>query len=66
MSYVDEVYEKVTAQNPNEPEFHQAVKEVLDSLKFSIARMVSWRDLLSQRELFRLECHGLMTMAMCR
>lgn len=33
MSYVDEVYEAVVAKNPNEPEFHQAVKEVLDSLR---------------------------------
>ncbi len=33
MSYVDEVYEKVVAKNPAEPEFHQAVKEVLDSLR---------------------------------
>ena len=32
MSYVDEIYERVVAQNPGEPEFHQAVKEVLDSL----------------------------------
>ena len=36
MSYVDEVYERVVAQNPGEPEFHQAVKEVLDSLKLVI------------------------------
>lgn len=36
MSYVDEVYERVVTQNPNETEFHQAVKEVLDSLKFVI------------------------------
>ena len=36
MSYVDEVYEKVVAKNPGEPEFHQAVKEVLDSLKLVI------------------------------
>ena len=36
MSYVDEVYEKVVAQNPNEPEYLQAVKEVLDSLKLVI------------------------------
>ena len=36
MSYVDEVYENVVAKNPNEPEFHQAVKEVLDSLKVVI------------------------------
>ena len=33
MSYVDEVIEQVVSQNPNEPEFHQAVKEVLDSLR---------------------------------
>ena len=33
MSYVDEVYEQVVAKNPSEPEFHQAVKEVLESLK---------------------------------
>jgi len=36
MSYVDEIYEKVVAQNPGETEFHQAVKEVLDSLKLVI------------------------------
>lgn len=36
MSYVDEIYERVVAQNPNEAEFHQAVKEVLDSLKLVI------------------------------
>jgi len=36
MSYVEEIYEKVVAQNPGEAEFHQAVKEVLDSLKLVI------------------------------
>ena len=36
MSYTEEVYERVVAQNPGEPEFHQAVKEVLDSLKVGI------------------------------
>ena len=36
MSYVDEIYERVVAQNPGEPEFHQAVKEVLDSLRLVI------------------------------
>ena len=36
MSYTEEVYERVVAQNPNEPECHQAVKEVLDSLKVVI------------------------------
>ena len=33
MSYVDEVLERVIAKNPAEPEFHQAAKEVLDSLR---------------------------------
>ena len=27
-----EVFEKLKRRNPNEPEFHQAVKEILDSL----------------------------------
>ena len=36
MSYVEEIYEKVVEQNPGEAEFHQAVKEVLDSLKLVI------------------------------
>ncbi len=35
-SYVDEVYERVVAQNPSQPEFHQAVKEVLESLRVVI------------------------------
>ncbi|MBR2854269.1 MAG: NADP-specific glutamate dehydrogenase [Clostridia bacterium] len=33
MSYVDEVIERIVKENPNEPEFHQAVKEVLNSLR---------------------------------
>ena len=36
MSYTEEIYDRVVAQNPGEPEFHQAVKEVLDSLKLVI------------------------------
>lgn len=36
MSYVDEIYDKVVHENPGESEFHQAVKEVLDSLKLVI------------------------------
>ena len=36
MSYVDEVIAKVIEQNPSEPEFHQAVKEVLESLRVVI------------------------------
>lgn len=33
MSYVDEAIERVIRENPGEPEFHQAVKEVLESLR---------------------------------
>ena len=33
MSYVDEVIEQVVKQNPAEPEFHQAVKEVGKGLR---------------------------------
>ncbi len=33
MSYVDEIIAQVIEQNPSEPEFHQAVREVLDSLR---------------------------------
>ncbi len=33
MSYVDEVIQRVVEKNPAEPEFHQAVKEVLESLR---------------------------------
>ena len=36
MSYVDEVLEQVIAKNPAQPEFHQAVKEVLESLRVVI------------------------------
>ncbi|MCQ4988850.1 NADP-specific glutamate dehydrogenase [[Clostridium] symbiosum] len=36
MSYVDEVYSKTVEDNPGEYEFHQAVKEILDSLKLVI------------------------------
>ena len=33
MSYVDEVLEQLIEKNPAEPEFHQAAKEVLESLR---------------------------------
>ena len=33
MSYVDEVINRVVEKNPAQPEFHQAVKEVLESLR---------------------------------
>lgn len=36
--YVDEIYETVRARNPHESEFHQAVKEILESLIPVIAK----------------------------
>jgi len=36
MSYVEEIYARVVEKNPSEPEFHQAVKEVLNSLEVVI------------------------------
>ena len=33
MSYIKGIFETVLRRNPNEPEFHQAVKEVLESLE---------------------------------
>ena len=51
MSYVDEVIERVIRENPNEPEFHQAVKEVLLSLRPVIEanEAVYRRDALLER-----------------
>ena len=33
MSYVDEIIAEVIEKNPAEPEFHQAVREVLESIR---------------------------------
>ena len=51
MSYVNEVIEQVIRENPNEPEFHQAVKEVLLSLEPVVAEHeeVFRRDALLER-----------------
>ena len=38
MSYVDEIYDYVVEKNPAQPEFHQAVKEVLESLRTVIEK----------------------------
>ena len=38
MSYVDEVFARVVEQNPAQPEFHQAVEEVLNSLRIVIEK----------------------------
>ena len=51
MSYVDEIFERVVQQNPAQPEFHQAVQEVLESLRVVIERNeeVYRRDALLER-----------------
>lgn len=36
MSYIDDVIETIIKQNPSEPEFHQAIREVLESLRVVI------------------------------
>ena len=38
MSYVDEIMQRVVQQNPGQSEFHQAVEEVLESLRVVIER----------------------------
>ena len=38
MKYIDEVLQRVIEQNPAQPEFHQAVKEVLESLRPAIEK----------------------------
>lgn len=38
MSYVDEILEKVVVKNPSEIEFHQSVKEVLESLRIVVEK----------------------------
>ena len=38
MAYVDEIMESVLKRNPGEPEFHQAVREILDSIAPVIAK----------------------------
>ena len=52
MAYVDEIMESVLKRNPGEPEFHQAVREILDSIAPVIAKheaelLANWR-LLNQ------------------
>ena len=36
MSYIDEVKERIMQKNPNEPLYHQAIGEILDSLRLAI------------------------------
>jgi glutamate dehydrogenase (NADP+) len=42
--YVDEVMTRVRAKNPAEPEFHQAVQEVFDSLSLVLQRHPKFQD----------------------
>ena len=42
MTYAERVYESVKAKNPNEPEFLQAVKEVLESLAPVFEKKPEW------------------------
>jgi glutamate dehydrogenase (NADP+) len=44
MSYISEVIEQVVKRNPGEIEFHQAVKEVLESLEPVIARHPKYQE----------------------
>jgi glutamate dehydrogenase (NADP+) len=44
MSYVSDVMELVVAKNPSEKEFHQAVKEVLDSLEPVVKRHAKYQE----------------------
>jgi len=44
MSYVSDVMELVVAKNPSEKEFHQAVKEVLDSLEPVVKRHGKYQE----------------------
>ena len=46
MSYVDEILERVAKENPGQPEFLQAVTEVLESLR----PVISWNEDLYRRD----------------
>lgn len=42
MQFLNHIMEQVTKRNPNEPEFHQAVKEVLESLEAVAEKHPEW------------------------
>ncbi|KGE20217.1 NADP-specific glutamate dehydrogenase [Paenibacillus wynnii] len=44
LRYIDKVYEELVARNPQEPEFHQAVKEILASLLPILAAEPKYQD----------------------
>src|SRR5436853_7516187 len=42
--YIEQVMAQVKAKNPAEPEFHQAVQEVFDSLRLVLQRHPEYRE----------------------
>src|SRR4029077_4986170 len=42
--YIEQVMAQVKAKNPAEPEFHQAVQEVFDSLRLALQRHPEYRE----------------------
>lgn len=44
MSYTRDIMERVISKNPSEPEFHQSVRQVLESLEPVIARHPEYQD----------------------
>ncbi|HCX86255.1 MAG TPA: NADP-specific glutamate dehydrogenase [Micrococcales bacterium] len=48
MTTLDRVLETVLARNPGEPEFHQAVREVVDSLKSVVARRPEYLEVFER------------------
>src|SRR6266849_6260301 len=54
--YVDEVMTRVRTKNPAEPEFHQAVQEVFDSLSLVLQRHPEFQDARILERLVEPEC----------
>ena len=46
MSATKDIYEAVVARDPNQPEFHQAVWEVLESLEPVIEQHPEYRSIV--------------------
>src|SRR6266849_900827 len=54
--YMEQVITSVKAKNPAEPEFHQAVQEVLDSLRLVLAKRPEYRAARLLERLVEPEC----------
>jgi glutamate dehydrogenase (NADP+) len=48
MSVIKEIYESVVARDPNQPEFHQAVREVLESLEPVLEAHPEYRSIVER------------------